>query len=71
MSKRFDRLVGIYYTARLFHSGQWSRGYRLLSRIDLTLKGQADRLKPNDEWSEARNWAAYYIRRARTEKREF
>lgn len=63
-----DRLIGIAYTANLFHSGQWSRGYRLLSKINWQPRGKAERLQPKDEWYCARDWAAHYIRRARKEK---
>jgi hypothetical protein len=66
-----DRVIGIAYAAALFHSGQWSRGYRLLSRINWWPRGQAEKLRPRDEWSQARCWAAHYIRRARKDRRLF
>jgi len=66
-----DRLIGIAYTAERFHSGQWSRGYRLLSRIRWSPRGQANRLLPRDEFADARTWAAHYIRRARRDPRLF
>ena len=66
-----ERLIGIAYAAERFHSGQWSRGYRLLSRIQWRPKGLAEKLQPREEFSEARDWAAHYIRRARKEPRLF
>ena len=60
-----DRLIGLAYAAERFHSGQWSRGYRLLSRIDWRPRGSANKLQPRDEWSDARQWAAHYMRFAR------
>jgi hypothetical protein len=67
-----DRLIGIAYVATSWHSGQWSRGYRLLSRIRWNPgTDDAARLLPRDEWAEARAWAAHYTRRARKEARLF
>ena len=63
-----DRLIGIAYAAERWHSGQWSRGYRLLSRIRWRPGSDwAWRLWPREEWPEARAWAAHYMRRARRE----
>ena len=59
------RLIGLAYVAERMHSGQWSRGYRLLSKIQWSPRGQSERLQPRDDWSEARNWAAHYLRFAR------
>ncbi len=63
-----ERLIGLAHACNLFHSGQWSRGYRLLSRIcwEPRTDRQA-RLLPREENAEARSWAAHYIRRARNE----
>jgi hypothetical protein len=67
-----DRLIGLAYTAERFHSGQWSRGYRLLSRIRWQPRtDHASRLEPRDDWAEARCWAAHYIRYARRHPRAF
>lgn len=67
-----ERVIGLAYVCERFHSGQWSRGYRLLSRIRWEPRGRgAERLKPNDEWYEARCWAAHYTRRARRERNLF
>jgi hypothetical protein len=60
-----ERLIGLSYACERFHSGQWSRGYRLMSRIQWRPRGQAEYLQPREEWSEARDWAAHYIRYAR------
>jgi hypothetical protein len=62
-----DRLIGLAYVCERFHGGQWSRGYRLLSRIRWRPgTDQSARLLPRDEWSDARTWAAHYLRLART-----
>ncbi len=67
-----DRLIGLAYAAERFHSGQWSRGYRLLSKIAWQPgTDNAARLLPVDEWSEARMWAAHYVRLARRNPRRF
>ena len=67
-----DRLIGLAYVAERYHSGQSSRGYRLLSRIRWRPgSDRAARLLPRDEWSEARQWAAHYARRARKNPRLF
>lgn len=67
-----DRLIGLAYVAERFHSGQSSRGYRLLSWIRWRPgSDRAARLLPRDEWIEARQWAAHYTRRARQNPRLF
>lgn len=61
-----DRLIGLAYAAGLWHSGQGSRGYRLLCKINWqpgTL--QAAHLEPKEEWTEARKWAAHYFKLAK------
>lgn len=66
-----DRIIGLAYVAARWHTGQRSRGYRLLSRIRWEARGQAEKLLPKDEFYTARMWAAHYTRRARKEPRLF
>lgn len=67
-----DRLIGLAYAANLYHSGQWSRGYRLLSRIQWRPgTDNAAHLLPREDWYGARQWAAHYIKRARNEPNLF
>lgn len=33
-SEKFDLIAAIYLFCADYHSGQWSRGYRILSRIE-------------------------------------
>jgi hypothetical protein len=63
-----ERLYGLEYVCRHWHSGEWSRGYRLLSKIGRKVHhatSQSERLLPRDEWREAREWAAHYTRLVR------
>ncbi len=66
-----ERLIGLAYACALFHSGQSSRGYRLLSRIQWCPRGDSSKLLPREEYMDARNWAAHYIKRARKNPRLF
>ena len=66
-----ERLIGLAHVCERFHSGQGSRGYRLLSKIDWQPRGGATDLQPKEEWSEARDWAAHYTRLARRHPRMF
>jgi len=67
-----DRRIGLWLACVRFHSGQWSLGYRLLSRIAFRPgTDRAANLLPREEWAGARAWAAHYIRRARAEPRLF
>ena len=66
-----ERLIGLAHVCERLHSGQWSKGYRLLSRIQWYPRGQAEKLLPRDEWSEARQWAAHYTRLARRNPKLF
>jgi len=62
-----ERLFGLDYVCRRWHSGQWSRGYRLICKIDASHgTSQSERLLPRDEWREARDWAAHYTKLVRT-----
>lgn len=60
-----DRLIGLAYVCARWHSGQWSRGYRLLSRIDWHPRTDRAARLQGDDWTEARQWAAHYTRFAR------
>ena len=66
-----DRLFGLAYVCDRRHSGQWSRGYRILSRLHgphwrmRRPTTDACNLLPRDEWREARDWAAHYTRLVR------
>ena len=60
-----ERLIGLSYACEQFHSGQWSRGYRLLSKIAWRPRGLAEKLLTREEFREARYWAAHYMRLAR------
>jgi len=63
---RFDRLLGLAYTADRYHGGQWSVLYRLGCRAtrDMRRSDSACRLLPRDEYAAARHYAARYIRAA-------
>jgi len=56
-----DRLFGLNYVCVRFHSGQWSRGYRLMSKLQVR-GDSAYYLAPKHEWWEARQWAAHYLK---------
>ena len=67
-----DRLIGLAYVAERWHSGQSSRGYRLLSRIRWEPRTDSvSALLPKDFWEEARRWAAHYTKFARRHPRAF
>jgi hypothetical protein len=67
-----DRLIGLSYACERFHGGQTSQGYRLMCAIDWKPgTDRAARLADRDEWSEARRWAAHYIRLARRQPNLF
>lgn len=62
---RFNRMLALYYVGSLYHSGQWSVLYRLMCRSEVkpgaSWRGTLDR----QEDSEARHYAARYLRAAR------
>ena len=61
-----ERRIGLAYVCERWHTGQWSRAYRLLSKIQWRPRGDgAWHLKPNEEWHVERQWAAHYTRLAR------
>jgi hypothetical protein len=67
-----DRGFGLAYVCERWHSGQWSRGYRILCKLAVHWgTDRASRLLPRDEWEEARVWAAHYTRLARKHPRMF
>lgn len=67
-----DRCFGLAYVCDRFHSGQWSRGYRISCRLNVRHGSDSSaRLLPRDEWSDARVWAAHYTRLARRNPRMF
>ncbi len=66
----FDKCLGLAYVCDKMHSGQWSRGYRILSRLmgvyRLDRNDSACVLLPRDEYEEARGYAAHYLRVVRS-----
>jgi hypothetical protein len=56
----FEKLAGIYVYCADFHEGQWSRLYRLMSRIRIRLSDSAwkgirrGKDDPHGEWEESR-----------------
>lgn len=65
-----SKRIGLAYVCARFHSGQWSRGYRLLCRIGFRPgTDRAAKLLPRDEWQEERHYAARYTRLVRRELR--
>ena len=66
-----ERLIGLAHVCERFHSGQGSRGYRLLSKIKWWPGSQAATLQPKEDWADARVWAAHYTRLARRHPRMF
>jgi hypothetical protein len=61
-----NRLFGLLYVCHHYHSGQWSRLYRLGCRLEqhygVGYGSSGFELSHRGEWSEARTWAAHYIR---------
>ena len=60
MADRFDRVIGLNYVMSQWHSGQWSTGYRLLSRTS-DLRNPPDIRRNRDENYMARQYAARYL----------
>jgi len=56
----FDFVAGLYVYCMNWHNGQWSREYRILSRLQIRLTDNAiysiqnGRYDRNDEWEQAR-----------------
>lgn len=56
----FEKMAGIYVYCNDYHTGQWSRLYRLQSRMRMRLSDSAwkairnGRNDPNNEWEESR-----------------
>lgn len=57
---RFDRVIGLNYVMARWHSGQWSVGYRLLSRTSDLINPPNIRSN-RDENQMARHYAARYL----------
>lgn len=67
-----DRLIGLAHVCNHWHSGQWSKGYRLMCRIKWEPRSDnASKLLPRDEYADARVWAAHYTRLARRNPKMF
>jgi hypothetical protein len=67
-----DRAFGLAYVCERCHSGQWSKGYRVLCKLGVEHRtDRAARLLPREEWAEARVWAAHYTRVAWRNPRMF
>ena len=59
MGDRFDRVIGLHYVMTRWHGGQWSIGYRLLCRAEITNPPCINRSR--DENYMARHYAARYL----------
>lgn len=59
-SDRFDRFGALYIVCSRSHGGQWSRGYRLFSR--LTLRGYSPGLSVRNGESESESMSEYIER---------
>jgi hypothetical protein len=63
---KFQRLAGLAVYCEQYHSGQWSRLYRIMSRIRFTASDNAlmaiqKRIGPaRDEWLDANDWYRRY-----------
>jgi hypothetical protein len=55
---KFDRYGALYLLCSRWHSGQWSRGYRILSR--LTVRGYRPGLSVQQNRFESEQQRAYY-----------
>lgn len=56
--KRFNLITALYALCSDYHSGQWSRGYRILSRIETSYRPRnlpdSEKIQSSDDWEEAR-----------------
>lgn len=62
---RFDRMFGLYYVGEQYHSGQASTLYRLMCRTEITPSPMYRSHLDRDEDSQARYYAARYLKAAR------
>lgn len=58
--KRFDLITALYAFCCDYHSGQWSRGYKILSRIQSRYQPRnlpdCEEIESNDEWCGAKEF---------------
>lgn len=59
LGDRFDRMLGLHYVMTRWHGGQWSTGYRLLCRTEIS--NAPANLDNRDEYYSARHYAARYL----------
>ena len=65
----FEKLAGVYVYCMDYHGGQWSRLYRLMSRIQMRLSDNAiaairrGKFDTSGEWEESRKVYRHLKRR--------